>query len=218
MTRNAFRAALGLALSALLAGACTAKVSEPGAGEEGEEEVVTSTSATSSGTGSQTGTSCGAEPEHAAVPFESFTSDCGGFPETAGEGDDPAPAYCDAEVLHWSYDAATASLELIDTRIELNCCGDHDVSLAQVGETYVVTETDAPEGDGGRCFCSCVFDFGLSAENVPAGMMDLQIVRHVTDEGAPQVIFEGTLDLDEVSGWEIIDDTPALFCGEPEVS
>ncbi|NMB74683.1 MAG: hypothetical protein GYA21_06085, partial [Myxococcales bacterium] len=50
-------------------------------------------------------------------------SDCGGFPRaTHGLRADPPP-YCDAEVLHWSYDPQKKLLSLTDARVELNCCG-----------------------------------------------------------------------------------------------
>jgi hypothetical protein len=82
----------------------------------------------------------------------------------------------------------------------------------------MVTEMDAPASDGGRCFCTCVFDFGLSAGNIPEQTIDLRVVRHVSDEGTSNVVFEGAIDLTEGSGWEIIDDTPAMFCGEEPIS
>ncbi len=219
MAHRNYRIALGLALSALLAGACTATVDE--VDPEPEEEVVTSTTqtGTSTGTGTETstGTGCGAGPEETVLPSETFMSDCGGFLEATDGAGDP-PAYCDAEVLHWTYDSTTGSLELLDTRIELNCCGDHDMSISLVGDVYVVTETDAPESAGGRCFCTCVFDFGLAAQNVPEQTINLRLIRHVTDEGDSSVVFDGTIDLTQGSGWEIIDDTPAMFCGEEPLS
>ena len=75
-------------------------------------------------------------------------SACGGFqaalpPETGGADD-----YCAAELLDWTYDAATETLELTDARALLNCCGVRTVEMAQVDGVYVVTETDAPEDMG----------------------------------------------------------------------
>jgi hypothetical protein len=126
--------------------------------------------------------------------------------------------YCEAEVLAWSYDEATESLTLLDKRLELNCCGERSWIIEQQGDGYVATQTDAPENVGGepaRCGCMCVFDFTLVADPIPAGPIDLTIVREVTDdnEGA-STVFDGTLDLTEGSGEIVVDDSPATFCGD----
>ncbi|MBW2524309.1 MAG: hypothetical protein JRI23_09050 [Deltaproteobacteria bacterium] len=220
MDLKSYRIALGLVASALVAGACTTTVES--AGPEDDEETVVSTTRTGTGTGAGTstdtgtGTGCGAGPDESYVPASDFVSDCGGFAQPNGAGD--PPAYCDAEVLHWTYDATTQTLELIDTRVELNCCGDHSMSIVKLGDAYVVTELDAPEGGGARCNCSCVFDFGISAEGIAEETISLELRRHVTDQGDSTVVFEGTLDLTAGAGWELLDDMPAMFCGEPQAS
>jgi len=157
------------------------------------------------------------DPPVSDIVQQSSTSECGGFPQAYDSGDPGnAPAYCDAEVLHWTYDAQTQKLFLNNTRIELNCCGEHDMVVAKEGDVYVVTETDAPEmymGEGARCSCMCVFDFALEAEGIPQETIQLQLKRHVTDssEGV-QTVFQGSLDLSQQAGWEIIDSTPSMWC------
>jgi hypothetical protein len=142
-------------------------------------------------------------------------SECGGFraalpPETGGADD-----YCAAELLDWSYDAATETLELTDARALLNCCGVRTMELALVDGVYVVTETDAPE-DMGRCLCMCVFDLRLTVEGLQGGIIPLRIERVVTDESsAPATLWEGEIDLGAASGSVTIDPTPAeMGCEE----
>lgn len=143
-------------------------------------------------------------------------SECGGFEPRSGSGDsgdyDTPPPYCDAEVLYWSYDAARQELSFNNSRVELNCCGDHGVIVTEQGGTITVTEIDEPEGGAGRCNCMCVFDFAAIAAPVALGSVEVELVRHVTDGGQPNVVWQGTLDLAEGSGFEVVDTTPSYFC------
>jgi hypothetical protein len=143
-------------------------------------------------------------------------SDCGGFAELRDALYDAGPAYCDAQVLHWAYDAAAGKLSLADTRVLLNCCGDHSMTIAEQDGLYVVTERDAPEFEDARCACMCVFDFTLEATGVPEAVIPLQIILDVTDsQDGPRVTFEGELDLTQGSGSIVIDDTDAdMWCTE----
>ena len=180
----------GMAIVSLVAVACTSKVDTD---EQGQPNP---------------------DPQPDTIAQSSNVSDCGGFAGTADSGTDDL-AYCDAEVLSWSYDAATQKLYLTDSRIELNCCGEHESVIELRGGVYVVTQTDAPElydGQEARCNCSCVFDYSLTAEGIPERLMQIQIIRHVTDQGGPQTIFEGSLDLSAGSGQEILDTSPAYMC------
>jgi hypothetical protein len=148
-------------------------------------------------------------------------SDCGGFEgsgtvSAGGEGgDEYGDDYCAAELLDWTYDAQTETLELTDLRALLNCCGDRTLSMELVDGVYVVTETDAPEGLGGRCLCMCVFDLRLSVEGLPEGVVPVRLERVVTDEAAaPTVLWSGELDLSLGAGEAEIDGTPAEgWCG-----
>ncbi len=166
--------------------------------------------------------------EQPEISQNAIVSDCGGFqtaqamagglpdeqsqqpiehqlPDVAGYN------YCDAELLHWSYDSATQQLSLLNSRIELNCCGLHDIQIQQQNGVYVITETDAPEMMG-RCGCMCVFDYALDAQGIPEQSIPVRVMRHVTDNGGPYVVFEGELDLTQGSGVEVIDDEPSMWC------
>jgi hypothetical protein len=147
-------------------------------------------------------------------------SECGGFAQMQAKIDPPMadPAtYCDAERLLWAYDAATQSLGLSNTRVVLNCCGDHAITVTEESGTYVINERDAPQASAGgaRCKCNCVFDFAVSVEPIPAGSLPIRLVLDVTDSGSPpKVVYEGSLDLSQGSG-EIVTspDSADPWCG-----
>lgn len=154
---------------------------------------------------------CSNDPEETAIQQQSAVSDCGGFilesPQMKNPMGNPA-TYCDAEVLHWSYDAAAGTLSLANNRVLLNCCGNHQMKVADDGGTYVVTETDAPESGDARCDCMCVFDYTLQAEGIPGGTIPMRVVRNVTDDAeGPQVVWTGDIDLTAGSGTITIDTT-----------
>lgn len=142
-------------------------------------------------------------------------SDCGGFPRaTHGLRADPPP-YCDAEVLHWSYDPQKKLLSLTDARVELNCCGIHHMTLDWEDGVYRALETDDPE-NGMRCSCMCVFDFSLEASELPQELIRLRLERRVSDwPEASGVVWEGELDLTSLAGFVIIDTTPSMWCELP---
>jgi len=133
---------------------------------------------------------------------------CGGFEAQARTAAKADAEYCDAEVLLWSYDSETATLSLADNRIFLNCCGDHSMVVTEEEGVYLVTETDAPEFGDARCGCMCVFDFSVEVQEVAMGVIDIKLVRDVTDsETGAEVIYEGSLDLADGSGSVIVDET-----------
>lgn len=139
------------------------------------------------------------------IAKEASVSSCGGFGQAhqalvADLKGDPA-TYCDAERLLWAYFPATQTLELSNNRIMLNCCGDHDMSVALETGVYVITETDAPEFGDARCGCSCVFDYSAAVDGVPAGTVNLRVMRDVTDsdEGV-QLVWEGSIDTTTSTG------------------
>ncbi|MCK6592070.1 MAG: hypothetical protein HUU21_06955 [Polyangiaceae bacterium] len=166
----------------------------------------------SAGTGGAGG-SGGAGGGSALTQFPAV-SECGGFVKSGSPGakiDPPAadPAtYCDAERLLWAYDAASQSLGLSNTRVLLNCCGDHSITVVEEDGTYVINEKDAPEAaaGGARCNCMCVFDYTISVETIPSGIIPIRLVLDVTDSMMPpKVVYEGSLDLSKGSGEIVID-------------
>ena len=154
------------------------------------------------------------EPSTSSITQESTVSECGGFAQPYGSGD--GVGYCDAEVVDWAYDAETKTLSLVDSRIELNCCGERQSRIEKQGDRYVITQTDAPEmidGQGARCGCMCVFDFALDAQGIDEAAIEVEVIRHVTDDGSgPQTVFTGTLDLSQGTGQAIVDPTPSEWC------
>jgi hypothetical protein len=175
--------------------------------------------------GDDGGTDAAAEaPLPSDLEQTSNISTCGGF-NGAGQGltlegaltVDPV-AYCDAEVLYWEYDATTKSLELLDSRMELNCCGLHSMTVTEVEDVLVVTERDAPEGDGEgvRCGCMCIFDFGVTVTGIEEEQRALKVVLDVTDgQDGPRTVHEGTINLADGSGQIVINDQVSMWCGDP---
>ena len=159
-------------------------------------------------------------PNNEAFNQSQNISGCGGFrsvengltvAEQALTVDDET--YCDAEVLHWDYTEANQRLELLNTRMELNCCGTHTMTAQEVDGVLVITEQDAPEGEGMRCGCTCVFDFGLVLEGVDAGERPVRIVRHVTDrDDGPITVYDGTISLDDGFGAIVISEQESMWC------
>lgn len=176
----------------------------------------------SGGSGGGAGGSGGEGGGSGLTQFPSV-SECGGFVGggSASAKIDPPMAdpatYCDAERLLWVYDAATQSLGVSNTRVLLNCCGDHTITVTEEGGTYVFMERDAPQAasGGARCNCSCVFDYTVSIEPIPEGSLPIRLVLDVTDSGkAPEVVYEGSLDLTKGSGEVILDpNTVDPWCG-----
>ncbi|MBN2359665.1 MAG: hypothetical protein JXR83_09430 [Deltaproteobacteria bacterium] len=146
-------------------------------------------------------------------------SACGGFGQQEQSLDVDPTGYCDAEMLHWRHDAATGKLTLRNTRVTLNCCGEHSMFVDQEGDTYLVTERDAPEqigplpGNTARCGCMCVYDFEIAIAEVAAGSVALRLVRDITDvESGPATAWEGEIDLGAGQGSIVVDAGESMWC------
>jgi hypothetical protein len=144
------------------------------------------------------------------IPQTQATSECGGFDagtayalvtgEAAGD-----PDYCAAERLVWTYDQPGKKLVITNTRVLLNCCGEHSISIDSLRDgRYVLDETDAPEGGllgGSRCSCMCVYDFRVEAEEIPPKSINVKLKRDVTDDDeAVQTVWQGEWDLQTGAG------------------
>jgi hypothetical protein len=166
----------------------------------------------------------GENPDPPATDFDvvPLISECGGFVKggTGAKIPQPDPAtYCDAERLLWNYDTATKTLGLTNSRVQLNCCGDHSVKVTRDGETVVFTEIDAPQAaaGGARCNCNCVFDYASDVSPIETGVAPLRIVRNVTDAQLSTItVWEGMLDLSAGAGEVVIStDSAEPWCMPP---
>jgi hypothetical protein len=145
-------------------------------------------------------------------------SECGGFFDGTQQKSplgDPE-TYCDAELLLWSYDAGTRTVSFANNRATLNCCGDHAMVVTVEDGTFVLTETDAPEGGTGRCDCLCVFDYTVAVDPVEEGEIPVRLVRNVTDGEGPVTLWEGTIDLADGSGSVTLDASETVWCNPPQ--
>jgi hypothetical protein len=141
----------------------------------------------------------------APVGARARVSDCGGFTAEAPPTPEPGGA-CSQERLVWSYDRGQATLSVLDAGVTLNCCGERSIAATYDGTRAVVvlTETDRP-GDGSlRCRCVCDFDFAVDIAPLAAGPVDLELLRHVTDEGDPALVWRGRIDTADGGGTVLI--------------
>lgn len=152
------------------------------------------------------------------IPQTYKISECGGF-DAATKADFAPTSYCDAEVLKWSYDAATGTLKLRDNRVLLNCCGDRTMTLDEKSDgSYEILEVDAPEAaaGGSRCNCMCVFDLTMEASAIAGGTIQVTLSREVTDSGAGvETIWSGQIDLSKGSGDVVVDGADVGFWCQP---
>lgn len=152
--------------------------------------------------------------EHEKMTYSFKASACGGFAKEENlsepEGETEETPYCDAEALRVSYDNTKKELVISDDRVLLNCCGDHRSTVSLENGVYVIRQKDAPEQDGARCYCMCVFDFKSTIVNPnfdSSKIIDVMILREVTDEnsGEEKEIWSGQIDLSKSSQEIIVD-------------
>ena len=139
-------------------------------------------------------------------------SGCGGFASAAKRMDSGIPftrdpsTYCNAERLHWLYDENTRTLSFLNSRVLLNCCGDHAITAAFEDGTLVIAEDD----QGGLCDCECIFDFFVEITGIFYGIITLRLDLTVDDTTLTK--WEGKIDLSKGSGEIIIDDNALENC------
>lgn len=146
-----------------------------------------------------------AVPDVAAAPAFRV-SDCGGFAAGAkGTGD-----YCAQGLLEWRREGD--ALVVTERRGLLNCCGERAATVTREGGTWVLAETDAPEGGDGRCRCMCVFDFEVTVPAFPDGVAPFRIVRWITDSGdGPVTTWEGDILVGDAPGSVVVDPEPVGY-------
>ena len=163
---------------------------------------------------------CGGSSSGLGVNGE--VSECGGF-GLSGPAGPPIPqetghAYseCADDVIEWSHDSSSQTLSFLNKGVFLNCCGDHAISVALESGVYVITESDEPESGDARCGCMCMFDYAVDIPNLSGDSVDIKVQRNITDASpALSVIWEGSLDLTQGSGQEMIEED-AGWCDEGE--
>ena len=205
-----------LTLAALLTlGLCACSGEDPAS----NGEAASGGSAGAAGTAGTAGSAGSAGNTPQSVGVDPKVSTCGGF-AAANRDADP---YCDAELLKWAFDASSGTLSLLDQRVLLNCCGDHEFSVTfdPARGVYTATETDRPEsigsnGQGERCDCLCVFDWAIDVADVEPGTIQLELERHETDSApSPHQVWAGAIDLSEVQGEIVIDPNPIGYGCNP---
>jgi len=146
---------------------------------------------------------------------DSRVSECGGFDSMAKRmGSDifftrDDSTYCDAERLQWLYDENTQTLEVMNTRVLLNCCGEHEITAVNDNSIIVIKENDQPVNGKGRCKCMCVYDFFIKISGISPGVITLKLDRTVDDTTLNK--WEGKIGLGKGNGVIIIDDKPLAY-------
>ena len=78
----------------------------------------------------------------------SLISECSGFVSVSKSAtgdfllDRDEDTYCDAERLHWLYDEAAKTLKVKNSRVLLNCCGEHEITATTENGIIVIHEDD----------------------------------------------------------------------------
>lgn len=142
---------------------------------------------------------------------EGVVSEAGGFAEPeqrlAVDGEE---RYCSAEVLRWRYDRTLGTLQLADSRLLLNCCGQRAMRVHRIDSLYEITERDEPDAADPRCDSVCAFDFAVSIPEVVPGKAFVRLLRDVTDvQGSATLVWQGEIDLAQGAGEVVLDSTTA---------
>ncbi len=121
--------------------------------------------------------------------------------------------YCEKELLYWQYNASIQVLNILNTRVCLNCCGDRDINAFTDNGQLVIREKDQPENGTDRCRCMCCYDFYAELSGVAPGKRAIRLELTVDD--STRVKWSGEIDLSGHSGTVVINDT-ALSSGCPK--
>jgi len=144
--------------------------------------------------------------------MDSRVSECGGFVSPEKRMDNNIPltrdpsTYCDAEKLQWLYDENTLTLSVLNSRVLLNCCGEHDITASYENGAAIIAENDQPVNGTDRCRCMCVYDFFIEISGLSPGVITLKLDLTVDEDTRNK--WEGTIDIREKNGEIIIDDKP----------
>ena len=145
----------------------------------------------------------------------SHVSDCGGFNSPSKRtGSDiffsrDDSTYCDAERLQWLYDENAQTLEVMNSRVFLNCCGEHEITAVNDNNIIVIKENDQLVNGKGRCRCMCVYDFFIEISGISPGIITLKLDMTVDDITVNK--WEGKIDIGKGNGVIIIDDKPLAY-------
>jgi hypothetical protein len=130
--------------------------------------------------------------------IQAQVSECGGFkPESKSY----ESGTNEAEAITWTYDAQAGILRVVNSHVNLNCCGERKISMSREGKTLVISENDQP-GEKGRCRCMCYFDFLIEIGGIPPGELLLRLDSTVDSTTITK--WSGSLDLTPGDG-EITD-------------
>lgn len=112
------------------------------------------------------------------------TSGCGGFAylkkTTAIPDSIDTQDYCSGEKLRWTYNAQSGIIELLLTRILINCGLHSLLKVTKNGEVFVLT-VQVDEDPQRVADCMCYFDYSCELPNQNPGIVNIQINNQVYD-------------------------------------
>ena len=147
------------------------------------------------------------------LPGSGYSGECGsqGILSSALQ---PEGAYCDAELIQWSYDAGTEMLTFLHSRFEANCCAERYAHAQLDGTEYQIVETEQSIYDDQPCGCKCVFDLEISVPvpNQPSIELALLFEGRAAWNEKEETLWSGTIDLDAGAGEIVLSDEPSSWC------
>lgn len=150
---------------------------------------------------------CGETADGGDLAEDIEISDCGGFEsgivtKLPPENDEDPVAECD-QLLIWKYDDSTDVLKIVNSKVQLNCCGVHDVSITLENGEYIYTMLD--DQTKGNCGCDCLFDFSANISDVTENTVKLTVKLSVEIENIDlRDVWSGTLDLTKKNGTVVV--------------
>ena len=129
----------------------------------------------------------------------------------------PDGAYCDAELIQWSYDADAEMLTFVHAGFEANCCTDHYAHAQLDGTEYQIVHTEQPLYPEAPtpCGCKCVFDLEIRVPVPSEPSIDLALLFHgrAPWNEKEETLWSGTIDLGAGAGEIVVSDGP-ISCQE----
>ena len=130
----------------------------------------------------------------------SQVSDCGGFPSESKSTERSTED--EGEKLVWTYDKNSLILTVLNSSVNLNCCGERTIIAKKDENVIIISENDQPDSVNGRYRCICLIDFYIEIEGISPGTIGLRL--DITIDADTYTQWAGTIDLNDVSGEENI--------------
>jgi hypothetical protein len=152
-------------------------------------------------------------PGPVPLPGRGYSSECGGY-GVLSSALQPEGAYCDAELIQWSYDADAEMLTLLHSRFHANCCVERTAHAQLDGTEYQIVEVETALYGDTPCGCTCVFDLELSVPipNQPGIELAVILDGQAAWNRGYETLWSDTIDLGAGAGEIVLSDKPSSWC------